>query len=487
MTTTNRDKKHSWDARRIAVAAMALLMAGLMIIPLVADIVVYGHATDVTREDLSAMRDDIDALREQKDNLATQQAEAEATLADLAEQENSAVERLNALEDQIGLLSDQINTTQEIIDEYDVMIEQTQTDLAEAQANLDSYTELFLERVRSMEEQGTVSYWEILFQSASFSDLLDRFSFVNDVMTYDNDVIDNLSAAREAVETLEVQLESEQSAQQEAKTQLEGERDELEDAALEQEAVVAEILANQDLYAAQIEELSTQQEALVGEISEAEQELAAQEAAVALEEQRQREEAERAAEEARRQQELLEQQQQQEQEQQEQENQDSAEDVTEEPSEPETPADEPEEPAEEPDPEPEEPAEEPDPEPEEPSGGSSSGSATGSAIISYAAQFVGNPYVWGGNSLTNGIDCSGYVHQVLLHFGISSPRQSAAFRSFGRSVSVSDMQVGDIVCYSGHVGFYAGNGQLLSALGKNYGITYCSVNYKPILAVRRAW
>ena len=110
---------------------------------------------------------------------------------------------------------------------------------------------------------------------------------------------------------------------------------------------------------------------------------------------------------------------------------------------------------------------------------------SGASIIGYAAQFIGNPYVWGGNSLTNGIDCSGYVHQVLAHFGVSSPRQSAVFRSFGKAVDVQNMQVGDIVCYSGHVGFYAGNGMLLSALGKDYGITYCSVYYKPILAVRR--
>ena len=81
---------------------------------------------------------------------------------------------------------------------------------------------------------------------------------------------------------------------------------------------------------------------------------------------------------------------------------------------------------------------------------------------------------------------SGFVHQVLAHFGISSPRYSASFRSFGKAVSQENMQVGDILCYSGHVGFYAGGGQLLSALGERYGITYCSAYYKPILAVRRA-
>lgn len=116
---------------------------------------------------------------------------------------------------------------------------------------------------------------------------------------------------------------------------------------------------------------------------------------------------------------------------------------------------------------------------------SSTGSGSGSAVLAYARQFVGNPYVWGGNSLTNGTDCSGFVKGVYAHFGKSLPHSSSADRGVGTGVSVSSMRVGDVVCYSGHVGIYAGGGKLLSALGKKYGITYNSVNYKKILAVRR--
>jgi uncharacterized protein YgiM (DUF1202 family) len=114
-----------------------------------------------------------------------------------------------------------------------------------------------------------------------------------------------------------------------------------------------------------------------------------------------------------------------------------------------------------------------------------SSSSSGSSVLSYASQFVGNPYSWGGTSLTNGADCSGFVKSVFAHFGISLPHSSSAIRSYGKSVSYSDMQPGDIVCYSGHVGIYAGNGQLLSALNKKSGITYCSVNYKSIITIRR--
>ena len=115
----------------------------------------------------------------------------------------------------------------------------------------------------------------------------------------------------------------------------------------------------------------------------------------------------------------------------------------------------------------------------------SEASVGGSAVVSYAAQFVGNPYVWGGSSLTSGTDCSGFVLSVYKHFGVSLPHSSAADRSVGRAVSKSDMQVGDIVCYSGHVGIYAGGGKIINALNPSKGITYTNVNYAPILAVRR--
>lgn len=116
-------------------------------------------------------------------------------------------------------------------------------------------------------------------------------------------------------------------------------------------------------------------------------------------------------------------------------------------------------------------------------------SKTGNKVIDYAAQFVGNPYVWGGTSLTNGCDCSGYVMSVYAHFGKSLPHSSSALRSVGSAVAESDMQPGDIVCYAGHVGLYAGNGQLLNASNSapypQGGIKYTNVHYRTILAVRR--
>lgn len=117
---------------------------------------------------------------------------------------------------------------------------------------------------------------------------------------------------------------------------------------------------------------------------------------------------------------------------------------------------------------------------------SSGGSGMGSAVVDYAMQFVGNPYVYGGTSLTNGADCSGFVMSVYKNFGVSLPHSSSADRSQGYDVGgLANAQPGDLVCYSGHVGIYAGNGQIVHASTSKTGIIVSNANYRNVLAVRR--
>lgn len=111
---------------------------------------------------------------------------------------------------------------------------------------------------------------------------------------------------------------------------------------------------------------------------------------------------------------------------------------------------------------------------------------SGEAVVAYALQFVGNPYVWGGNSLTNGCDCSGFVHLVYQHFGISTPRYSQSFKTVGQPVAYQNMQAGDVVVYPGHVAIYIGNGCIVEAQSTRAGITsYRQVNCHTITAIRR--
>ena len=120
------------------------------------------------------------------------------------------------------------------------------------------------------------------------------------------------------------------------------------------------------------------------------------------------------------------------------------------------------------------------------SGSSVSYNPTGQSVVNYACQFVGNPYVWGGTSLTNGADCSGFIMSIYAKFGVSLPHSSGAMAGCGRGVSYSEAMPGDIICYAGHVAIYMGGGQIVHASNAKDGIKISgNAAYRPIVAVRR--
>lgn len=439
--------------RRLAALGLALALACTAI----------PFAGAVTQED-------IDAMKQQKANLQSQMNSVQSQLDALAAKENSALEQALLYQQQMGLLTEQISETQAIIADYEVQIAETQADLEEAREKVEQYYILFCERVRDMEENEGVSYWSILFDAASFSDLLDRLNFIKEVVTYDNNVVDALEAARQAVADAEAQLEEEKAGQEAALADLEEEEAAIQEASDKNDALIAEIQANQDIYAAQLAEQAKALSDLDQDIVASEAEYQAQ--LEALRRQAEEEARQRQEEEQRRREEEQRRQEEEERRRQEEENNNS------------TPSD--------------------DSSSDNNSsnnnssdnsstpGGSSSSdtpsstvpsSSIGSSVASYACQFIGNPYVWGGTSLTNGADCSGFVQAVYAHFGVSLSHSSWAQGASGTAVSYANAEPGDIIFYQsaasatgGHVGIYIGNGQMVNASSPSTGICISSVN-----------
>lgn len=119
---------------------------------------------------------------------------------------------------------------------------------------------------------------------------------------------------------------------------------------------------------------------------------------------------------------------------------------------------------------------------------STGGSEFGRNVADYALQFIGNPYVWGGTSLTSGADCSGFVQSVYRHFGLSIPRTSAEQAGYGREIAYEEMEPGDLVCYPGHVAMYIGGGRIVHARSAKAGIRVDdNPAYRTIVSIRRPW
>ena len=254
--------------RKWAFRLCGLALAAAVAVSLLPETVVV-PASAVTQAE-------IDAMREEADDLKSQQKEIQAKLDALEADQANAMERKTLLEQQINATQAEINTIAAQIAKYDELIAQKQTELDEAEAEEQAQYELFCERVRYMEEQGEVSYWSILFSSKDFADLLDNAMMVEEIMDYDNQVMDQLIALREQIEEDKAELESARQAQQAAKEEQEAAQANLKSQEAEVSALIDQLAAQEDQLEAEEAKLQAAANAADAEIAAAERELAAQ-------------------------------------------------------------------------------------------------------------------------------------------------------------------------------------------------------------------
>lgn len=357
----------------------------------------------------------LDSLNDQINDLSGEKEDVEAQISGLTSQ-------IAEIMASVSLLEDEIADTEE-------QIKQAQKDYDAAKEKEDAQYRAMKKRIQYLYEKGETSYIELLMAAKSWSDMLNKAEYVQEIYTYDRNMLDDYAATVKQVAALKESLEEQKSELQAAEYELEQEKASLQESLDEQKAIAADYdvqLAKAKQEAAAYKAKIKQQNAEIQKLASAEQAKKAEE------------EAKRKAAE--------------------QKNNSSSQN-----SSGTAPAS---------------------------AGGSKTvppkmGSGTGSDIAQYACQFVGNPYVPGGTSLTNGADCSGFTQSVYRVYGYSLPRNSSSQRSAGREVSYEEAQPGDLICYAGHVAIYLGNGRIVHASSVKTGIKYGYATYKPILSVRR--
>ncbi len=413
---------------------------------LAAPIPVFATSTKVSelekqKEELEQQKKDADAKKKQEQQnyqnasgkVSSIQSDVDAISDEIDEIDESLVETIASVEiirDEVSQKEDQIKTTTE--------------ELQKAQeTEQEQYAAMKL-RVKFMYEKGDSTYLQLLLESQNFGEMVNKVEYVEKLYDYDRKLLEEYIAARQAVEALKNQLEDE-------KAELEAQQHELEEEQKSLEEILTEKKATYDNYEVQLAQAKQEAAVYKANIKKQNDEIKRLEAASAAK-QSEIDAVKQAEEEARRAQELALQKQ--------AESSGTGEGQ------------------------------------QTSSSGSSSASyasassysgsgSKGQQIANYACQFIGNPYVPGGTSLTEGADCSGFVWRVYKDFGYSVPRTSYSLRSYGTGVSYSEAQPGDVVCYAGHVGIYIGNGQIVHASTQRTGIKITTATYKEILSVRR--
>lgn len=432
-----------------------------------------------------------------KDQLKQDKAAAQSQLAAQESKINNLEDQKQTLSAEIDQLdSDLVNIMVEIeildgeLSDKEAQIEQTKADLAVAEENKQKQYEAMKKRIQYLYEKGGDDAWaQMLFQASDFTSLLNQAEYVQQMYDSDRNSLEEFKETVQQVKDLGDQLDSEKAELKEMNQEYQNRQASMQTQLQEKKATSSDYdaqIAQAQSQAAQYTELIRQQNAEIQKIEEEEKKAAEEAARKAAEEAAKKAAAEEAAKKA-----------------QEEANKKAADEAAKK-------------------------AAEASKKSSSTSGsntaassgsstssknntsgssssaatskdnGSSSSSSSGSSgssvsynptgqsVVNYACQFVGNPYVWGGTSLTNGADCSGFIMSIYAKFGVSLPHSSGAMAGCGRGVSYSEAMPGDIICYAGHVAIYMGGGQIVHASNAKDGIKISgNAAYRPIVAVRR--
>ena len=397
-----------------------------------------------------------DVKKEQAESQKNLEA-AEEEAADIESEQAEVREEMEESEEQLARIITSVSIIEDEIKAKTAAIEDAKVQYEEAKEKEEEQYAAMKRRIRYMYEHGGSGspYAEFFSGGSDFADILNRSAYAEEIYEYDRNLLNEYQEARKAVKETEDQLQNELDEMNEIKNTYEEESEELQRVINDQRSKVDDFsakLASAKAKASQYKNQIAAQNKEIKRIAEAEA------AAAAAKKKAEEEAKKKAAEEAKKKKAAEEQAKEQENNKKEPEKEEEGEEYA-----------------------PEEEGEYEEEEPKTPSGGS----AKGNEIAAYAQNFLGNPYVSGGTSLTDGCDCSGFTQSVYSHFGISIPRTSWEQQSAGHSVSYSDAQPGDIFCYSGHVGIYVGNNTICHASTPETGIKLTPATYRDIVTIRR--
>lgn len=381
-------------------------------------------------------------------------------ISDAQDAQEGVEEEIADLDTEIVAILTDINLIEDAIEDKEEEIAATQVEYEAAVAEKDEQYESMKIRIQFMYEKGEISYLQMFFGSESMGDMVNKANYVEELYKYDRRLLAEYDETVQRVAALQDRLE-------EDKSELETSKIELEEGQAYMEEMLAQKKEEYENYSHVLAKARQEAATYTAKIKQE----TAQIRKLEEEERKRREEEERRRkEEEERKRREEEERQRREQEEMLAQNQDS-DDVSDDDDDDASDS--------------EDSDSSDDDKKEESKPSSSGGGGKGQQIADFACQFIGNPYVSGGTSLTNGADCSGFIYRLYADYGYRVPRTSSQLRSVGTGVSYSEAQPGDIICYEGHVGMYIGGGMIVHASTAKTGIKVSNAQYRPILAVRR--